>query len=1599
MSVLFQCGQGHRWVAEGTGDRCCPQCGAQGAPAVSDEAVTLDPATVSRLPTGEPPTLGPGGSPPAEAAPELPQIPGYEILGELGRGGMGIVYKARQLNLNRLVALKMVLAGVQANSRDLVRFLSEAEAVARFDHPNIVHIHEIGKHASLPFLSLEYVPGENLAQQLTGTPRPPAESAQLIEPLARAVHYAHGHGIIHRDLKPSNILLQIADCRFEISDLNCAGRGSPDPAPRGAAGLLEPTEGDPRPARIADLKSAISNLKSAIPKITDFGLAKRLESSSGVTTTGAIVGTPSYMAPEQAEGKKQVGPATDIYALGAILYELLTGRPPFRATTPLDTVLQVLNEEPVPPRQLQSKVPRDLETICLKCLQKEPRKRYATAEALAEDLHRYLHDQPILARPVGRLERFGRWCRRNPVVAGLLAVVAVCVVVAALLLNQERTQTLRNLSRAEEAEQDLRAQLDLTAAAERGKTEKLWQSYLDQARAGRFSRQMGQRLDSLDALSKAARIRPDPRLRDELIAALALPDLRPGEARPLWPEGTAHLVFDDTYDRYARADDRGNITIRELAGDREIRAIPAAGRTVAGLTLSPDGRFLLVHSQGPPGDAFQLWNVARGQVVLTERFGGGPWGWAFSADGSTFAVASRAQTLRLLDLATGKEIRPLHPRQTWQTLALRPDGRQVALGYPGGAGAQVYDVASGKSVAEMPSTHVWCVAWHPDGQRLVLGCNDSRAYIWDVPRHRLVATLEGHAQDVTSVAFHPSGTLVATGSWDGTTRLWDAATGRPLLMRAGTYYETRFSRDGRTLGYIREGAAVRLMEVAAGPEYGTLVSSLGAGEGEYRMINVSPNGRLLAVGMDDGVHLWDLTAGREIGQLPQWQALSVLFSPDGSALWACGGGRLQRWPIRSKGVGAGRLDIGPPQNLAVPGALHMASRSADGRTLAVACEPGDVAWIVDADCGRVRGPELRHPSMNAAVIGPNGRWAVTVGWHSQEIKVWDVTTGQVFKELPPEGGTGAVFSPDGRLFVNCRSDEYVLWDVPAWQVRRRLRRSQSGYSGPAAFTPDGQILAVSLSPGVLNLVRVADGQILASLEDPNHDRATGLCFTPDGGRLVCMASATKVVHVWDLRAIRERLAALDLDWEAAPLPPPASAAETGPLTMQVHPGTPFAAPSSVVAWRPSVKRTPATAAQIAAWIEQLRDPRTRGPAATALEAAGPPALAALARSNEPEAARIADRIAIAEALAPSRVGLKLKEARIEDAVEALNKQGHIPLVYQSPRRRLFGSAPRKVTLELDGVPFWEAVDRLCEAAGLAPMLSYTANGQVLQLNEGTPLPRGRVAYLGPLRLQIDQLTYQRALSLQGQGGLPSETLIFNVTQLGEPIPAIRHTHWPQAIEGEDDAGRPYRSASSQIQSSSTMGLQQLWMNFSVQMPPRRGNQLRYLKGILPVEVMVRRRDLLTVHDVTRARGKAVDAPSGFRLAIQDIPQFGGQVAVRIALTGPAAWTYDMNRYGFELVDDRGRRFPAYNSWLNPQPRRRVLPADLAVLGRASGAGFPASFPWVALSGAGRKDSRDWTGQVFFAQGASSSGNYKMVFFSFDQLRTELPFEFHDLPLP
>jgi eukaryotic-like serine/threonine-protein kinase len=568
------------------------------------------------------PHAGPGPDAPLWRA-RPPQIPGYEVLGELGRGGMGVVYRARQTHLKRLVALKMVLA-TRSGPDAVARLKAEAETVARLQHPNIVQVYEVGEYEGQPFLALEFVSGGSLDRRIRGTPQSPAASARLIETLARAVHAAHEKHVVHRDLKPANILLQ-TDSTAEDAETR---RGGADGSP---------------------LRSSVpSAVWSFVPKVTDFGLAKQLDADTGQTRTGEVMGTPSYMAPEQAEGRIQaIGPATDVYSLGAILYELLTGRPPFQGQTVWETLEQLHGQDPVPPRQLQPKVPRDLETICLKCLRKEPAARYPTARALAEDLQRYHEGRPILARPVGPWERAVKWARRRPAQAGLVAAVALAVLggLAGSLfyaLYKDQQATALDLQAAA-----LRQQLE-----RRQRTDLLWR--------------LGQEAEAAGRLADA---------KEQWGRALAILDAEPGEADDLrrqiaeCRDRVLRLLDDETERRQRRdraqkfLDGRDDVLFHALSltdADRAAdaaavcRAAPAALALLGlkadtppaevGTLLEPFRRHL------PSGPDYDRLAAGCFQVLLSwaEAEADAPPG--ETAGGRTAGVR---QALRLLDLAAG----------------------------------------------------------------------------------------------------------------------------------------------------------------------------------------------------------------------------------------------------------------------------------------------------------------------------------------------------------------------------------------------------------------------------------------------------------------------------------------------------------------------------------------------------------------------------------------------------------------------------------------------------------------------------------------------------------------------------------------------------------------------------------------------------------------------------------------------------------------------------------------------------------------------------------------------------------------------------------
>ena len=771
------------------------------------------------------------------AAPTLPTIPGYTLVGELGRGGMGVVYKAEQTKLKRLVALKMVLGGAVAGAQQFERFRAEAEAVARLQHPNIVQIYEVGEHDGLPFFSLEYCAGGSLAQRLDGTPLPTREAATLVETMARAMHAAHARHIVHRDLKPANVLL--------------SGDGT--------------------------------------PKITDFGLAKKLDETAVLTQSGAVMGTPSYMPPEQALGKnKELGPAADIYSLGAILYELLTGRPPFKGATAMDTLLQVATNEPVPPSRLQPKLPPDIETICLKCLEKSSSRRYSSAQALAEDLHRYLAGEPILARPAGRLERCGKWARRRPALAGLLAVSALALlsILTGILyftvhLRRERNTAIAEKGRAEENEAAARLQEEKTRQQEQ---------LTDKERQRAEAREADARRDldqSRRSLLTAQLWRVAGLLEHQPLEALAL--LEDGKACPPELRDFAWRYYRSLYSSWKPAllqGHRGPVKSVAVRSDGKILASASGGmdaciklwdletrKEIATLrddqghkgavncvAFSPDGTLL---ASGGADQTVKLWDVDKMQVLATLNKHSGPVnGVAFSPDGnwlvsSGFVVDPKQLPssdlqwkngeAQLWNVAERKHERLLSSIPTTGILSVSfaPDGKTVAVSTSNASDMRLIDVDTGKEIGKyyQGAGFVFRVAYSPDGQTVAGAGSQQKVFLLDVPGKKIRLTLQGHQGHVYSLAWAPDGKTLATGSHDGVIKFWNPATGeeRLTLKGPGRSNGIAFTPDGKTLVVAQDSSQIVLWDLVPRTSWATYPAIRG-----FSAVALSPDGRTLA---------------------------------------------------------------------------------------------------------------------------------------------------------------------------------------------------------------------------------------------------------------------------------------------------------------------------------------------------------------------------------------------------------------------------------------------------------------------------------------------------------------------------------------------------------------------------------------------------------------------------------------------------------------------------------------------------------------------------------------------------------------------------------
>jgi WD40 repeat protein len=1069
----------------------------------------LAPDLFATDPTAERKTTSEAIVPVRPAPVGYPLIPGYEILGELGRGATGVVYRARQQSLKRIVALKMIANGVHAGSKELARFRAEAEAVARLQHPNIVQVFEVGECDGRAFFSLELVEGSSLAAWLKTNRPTPRDAARLIETLARAMHFAHQCGIVHRDLKPANILV--------------------------SGGVVSAT-------------THHSPLTTHQLKITDFGLAKRLDGDARLTRLGDVLGTPNYMPAEQARGQvSKIGPAVDIYALGAILYEMLTGRPPAQGKTVLDTLIAVERTRPVPPCELQPRVPRDLDAICMKCLEKKPDERYGSALALADDLRHFLDGETITARVAGPGERTLKWARRRP--AGAALVVVSTAALAALLignfqLRSERNNAIRERQIADEQRDALQA---VTAELERQRdaAQKAKQDADAQRDAAEKARQYAEaQRDSAAKASKEAEERRAEAVKSLEEARRSTYALQLTRVAALWQVDPARgLELLEDKDR-CPADLRDfSWGLLHRSCQRDHRALAGHKGAVLAVQASPDGKLL---ASAGTDQTVRLWDVETRKLLHTlNGHSDRVTSVAFSTDSKLLASASADQTVQTWDTTTGKPLRSLAAvKSPILCVAFGPGTSVVAFGCADG-NVRIWEVTAGQKVALLTTdgpkgkklaAHrdaVNALAFAGDGKTLATVGDDRLLKLWDLTvnpiRQRFVSrSFSGKLQ---AVAYSPDAKVVATGGADGTVKLWDATKLElpggiriNLAAHRGPVSGLAFSSDGKMLasgaGLTAGGGEVKLWDAARGQSLITLPHPAGA---IYSLSFVPGRQTLALASAAADVELSDLQLAQERLTLkkPAGTVLAVAFSPDGQTLAVAGSDDSVK--LLNRQNGELRLPLtghkGTVTSLAFePGSRILASGSAD-KTVKV--------W--NSATGRmVHNLEGHSDRVAAVAISADGD-TLAAGCGDGTIQLWKLGSGKKGATLRghTDGVTALAFAPQGKTLASAARDGTVrLWtggkNLETW-------KGHSDAVLTVAFSPDGKQIASGSVDGTVKFWQVSSGKVQLTLSG-NHGAVCCLAFSRDGRTLATGTGPSDAsegqmpgeLKLWDTVAGQER---------------------------------------------------------------------------------------------------------------------------------------------------------------------------------------------------------------------------------------------------------------------------------------------------------------------------------------------------------------------------------------------------------------------------------------------------------------------------------------------
>ena len=979
---------------------------------------------------------------------ETPEISGYEIFEELGRGGMAVVYRARQIKANRFVALKMIRTGSHARKEELQRFRTEAEALARLQHPGIVQIFDVGEYQDKPFFSLELCTEGNLDRYLTGTPLKARQAAELLLGLSRAVHAAHEAKIIHRDLKPANVLL----------------------TPRSLDAQMK--SGDSHPS-----------LESLAAKVTDFGLAKKLD-DVGQTHSGMIMGTPSYMSPEQARGNKDVGVRSDVYSLGAILYQCLTGRPPFKAASSAETLLQVIHEEPVAPRQMQAAVPRDLETVLLKAIDKDPNRRYQSADALADDLRRFLDGEPVAARRISPMERWLKWTTRHPAAAALYVLAPVVLMLA--LLGGGATwlwQRAETAKTQEQASRSLAEQREKQAEAEREK-----------ARSAQKKAESAKRIADVakeEALAANAKAEKALYFNRVVRAQFEWSNNRVGQAKRLLNECPKQFRDWEWY------------YLHHLC-NTELFTLEGHKFHVKQVAFSPDGN-LLVSGAGNPAPQLILWDTKSGKKLRTiDDMKVQLHALCFSPDGKLIARAGFGSPgLRIFDAESGKPVLSL-PGQI--SVCFSPNSKHFVTGAEGKT-ATVWDVKTGKPLRTIQhSGQVADVAYSPDG-KWVASTNGKKVRIWEAGSGDEKWTLEGHTRGVHHLCFSPNGNRLATASEDQTLKVWDMSTGRELLTIRGhldRLSDVCFSPDGEIIAGSSSDTTVRLWDSQNGQEIRTYRGHTGTVLG----LAYSPDGKQIASASSDGtVKIWDASHAQQSRTCPEIPAgvHGLCFSPDSKRLAGGEASKVTIWNTQD----LTRIDTVRQKDRVVG-----VSFNKSGTLLAAASTELVVRNAKTLE--RIHRLQGHKRFVWDARFSPDGKRLASAGGEDRTVKVWSTQTGKIVHTLDCRQRlvSQVCFSPDGKHIASAghRENAVQIRDAATGELVRTIPLIMSPRS--LRYSPDGKRIAVGGGHKV-SLLDAETGRQIYTCKG-HLGRVMCICFSPDGRRLASTGQ-DRTIRIWDVK--------------------------------------------------------------------------------------------------------------------------------------------------------------------------------------------------------------------------------------------------------------------------------------------------------------------------------------------------------------------------------------------------------------------------------------------------------------------------------------------------